>query len=384
MTAPPKPRKRERGRGRYLFTRRIYRDADCKYNLGASCVKAISLDELLELSGEDREELNRHFFETHLHYGAFFGLPRLKEAIAATCREASAAMVLTMHGGTGANSTVITGMLETGDNVVAVTPNYQQHYAIPEALGSEVRLLHLKKEEGYKINPGRLTKLVDKKTKLITLTNPNNPTGAYMDADELAPVVEIARQNGAYILCDEIYRGLADEYMPSIVDLYEKGIATGSMSKVYSMAGTRVGWAIVREPEAYDILENRRSYDTICNGVFDELIAAIALENNEKMLARARGIVRPHKKIVDEWLAEQPRLSVYGESLTTTMLVHYDYDIAALPLCDGLYKETGVLLCHGGCFEEEKSFCLGYGFGDRQLLTEGLKALGGYLAKQEG
>lgn len=361
------------------------RDADCKYNLGASCVKAISLDELLELSGEDREELNRHFFETHLHYGAFFGLPRLKEAIAATCREASAAMVLTMHGGTGANSTVITGMLETCDNVVAVTPNYQQHYAIPEALGSEVRLLHLKKEEGYKINPGRLTKLVDKKTKLITLTNPNNPTGAYMDADELAPVVEIARQNGAYILCDEIYRGLADEYMPSIVDLYEKGIATGSMSKVYSMAGTRVGWAIVREPEAYDILENRRSYDTICNGVFDELIAAIALENNEKMLARARGIVRPHKKIVDEWLAEQPRLSVYGESLTTTMLVHYDYDIAALPLCDdGLYKETGVLLCHGGCFEEEKSFRLGYGFGDRQLLTEGLKALGGYLAKQEG
>ena len=247
-----------------------------------------------------------------------------------------------------------------------------------------MRLLHLKKEEGYKINPGRLTKLVDKKTKLIALTNPNNPTGAYMDADELAPVVEIARQNGAYILCDEIYRGLADEYMPSIVDLYEKGIATGSMSKVYSMAGTRVGWAIVREPEAYDILENRRSYDTICNGVFDELIAAIALENNEKMLARARGIVRPHKKIVDEWLAEQPRLSVYGESLTTTMLVHYDYDIAALPLCDGLYKETGVLLCHGGCFEEEKSFRLGYGFGDRQLLTEGLKALGGYLAKQEG
>ncbi|MCC8179137.1 MAG: aminotransferase class I/II-fold pyridoxal phosphate-dependent enzyme [Cloacibacillus sp.] len=283
------------------------RDADCKYNLGASCVKAISIDELLELSGEDREALNRYFFETHLHYGAFFGLPRLKEAITATCgEEASAAMVLTMHGGTGANSTVITGMLETGDNVVAVTPNYQQHYAIPEALGSEVRLLHLEKEEAYKINPGRLTKLVDKRTKLITLTNPNNPTGAYMDADELAPVVEIARQNGAYILCDEIYRGLADEYMPSIVDLYEKGIATGRMSKVYSMAGTRVGWAIVREPAAYDILENRRSYDTICNGVFDELIAAIALENNEKMLARARSIVRPHKKIVGEWLAEQP------------------------------------------------------------------------------
>ncbi|MDO9544196.1 MAG: aminotransferase class I/II-fold pyridoxal phosphate-dependent enzyme, partial [Synergistaceae bacterium] len=103
------------------------RDAHCKYNLGASCVKAISLDELAALGGENKDELTKYFFETRLHYGAFFGLPRLLDAIASTYKCAKPEMVLTFHGGTGANSAVLTGMLEKGDNVVAVMPNYQQH-----------------------------------------------------------------------------------------------------------------------------------------------------------------------------------------------------------------------------------------------------------------
>ena len=201
-----------------------------------------------------------------------------------------------------------------------------------------------------------------------------------MNADELGEIISIAEKNGSYILCDEIYRGLADEYMPSIVDLYDKGISTSSMSKIYSMAGTRVGWAVTSDKKAYDILENRRSYDSICNGVFDELISAIALENSDSMLARARAIVEPNKKIVDEWIKRQPRLSVYGESFTTTRLVHYDYDIDEVELCTDIYEKTGVLLCHGDCFEEKKCFRLGFGFGDSELLQKGLEALGGYLA----
>lgn len=356
------------------------RDAHCKFNLGASCVKAISLDELVELSGEDKEKLTDYFFKTHLHYGAFFGLPRLLEAAAGTYEDVKPDMILTFHGGTGANSSVITGLLEKGDNVVAVMPNYQQHYSIPEALGAEVRPLHLKKENGYKVDTDELAALTDSRTKMITMSNPNNPTGAWMDRENLLGIIAVAEKNGSYILCDEIYRGLADGYMTSVADLYERGIATSSMSKVYSLAGTRVGWAVVREKKAYDIIENRRSYDSICNGVFDELIAAIALENNDKMLGRAREIVRPNKKIADEWIAARPELSTFGESFTTTVLVHYDYDVDEIALCSDLYEKTGVLLCHGDCFEEKKCFRLGYGFGDTELLQKGLALLGEYLS----
>ncbi len=356
------------------------RDAKCKYNLGASCVKAMSLEELAEISGENKEALIEYFMKTHLHYGEFAGSERLRKAVAGIYTEKiTPDMVLTLHGGTGANSTVITGLLEKGENVVAVLPNYQQHYSIPEALGNEVRLLRLEKEEDYKINPEKLEKLVDHNTKLITFTNPNNPTGAYMNEKELRPIIEIARKHGTFILSDEIYRGLGDEEMPSIVDLYEKGIATSSMSKVYSMAGTRVGWAVVPDKKAYEILFNRRSYDTICNGVFDELIAAICLEHNEKILQRAKEIVGENKKIVDDWLEKQPHLKVYGQSRTSTVLVHYDYEIEVVALCNDIYEKTGVLLCHGDCFEEKKCFRLGFGFGDQSLLRDGLNVLGAYL-----
>ncbi|GHT00282.1 aminotransferase [Synergistales bacterium] len=359
------------------------RDAACKYNLGASCVKAMALDELIGISGESKEELTKFFMETHLHYGEFFGSARLRAAIAGIYRDIKPEMVLTLHGGTGANTTVMTGLLEAGDNVVAALPSYQQHYSVPEALGNEVRRLHLEKEEAYKLNIDRLKKLVDKNTKMITLTNPNNPTGAFMTEPELKELVAVAEKWGAYVLCDEIYKGLADEYMPSIVDLYERGIATSSMSKVYSMAGTRVGWAVASERQAYDILENRRSYDTICNGVFDERIAAIALENNDKILTRARSIVRENKKIADEWLSVHPRLAAYGETLTSTMLIHYTYNIDTVELCNDIYETTGVLLCHGDCFEEQKCFRLGFGFGDKSILVNGLDALDKYFKKFE-
>ena len=71
-------------------------------------------------------------------------------------------------------------------------------------------------------------------------------TGPGQLEELLQELVEIAREAGAWLLCDEVYRGLThqgeDPYGPSVADLYEKGISTGSMSKVYSLAGLRLGW----------------------------------------------------------------------------------------------------------------------------------------------
>jgi hypothetical protein len=181
-------------------------------------------------------------------------------------KAAGADDVLTVHGGTGANNMVITALVEPTDNVAVITPNYQQHYAIPESLGAEVRILHLDKSNDYKLDLAALASLVD-------------------------------------------------AYMPSIVDLYEKGISTGSKSKVFSMAGTRVGWIVTRCKEAHDILENRRSYDTICDGPLDELLAAVALEHKDKLLARSRQIVRTSRTCPAARRAWEPPRS----SITTSM-----------------------------------------------------------------
>lgn len=355
------------------------RAAGCTHNLGASCVKAMTLNELMSCVGLDGGAFLDEIGDMSLHYGQFEGLGRLRSAIAGLFQDASADMVLTVHGGTGANNMAINALVEPTDAVVAITPNYQQHYSIPRSLGAEVRILHLEKESDYEPDLDALRELVDGRTKLITLSNPNNPTGKFLGPETLKRIVEVAETTGAYVLCDEIYRGLDDEYMPSIVDLHERGISTGSMSKVFSLAGTRVGWSVTRCRELTTVLENRRSYDTVCDGPLDELIAAVALENHDKVLARSRRIVRANRRLFDDWLSSRSHLDCSKSSLSTTALVHYDYDAASDALCADVLEEAGVLLCYGDCFEEPKTFRLGYGFDDPEEVAAALDALGSYL-----
>ncbi|HWQ58787.1 MAG TPA: aminotransferase class I/II-fold pyridoxal phosphate-dependent enzyme [Clostridia bacterium] len=359
------------------------RDPLCKYNLGASCVKALRLEELISLTGGDPADFLTELGGMSLHYGHFYGSERLLRAIAGLYENAGPEHVLTTHGGTGANNLAINAIVEPGDDVVAIVPSYQQHYAIPASLGANVKLLHLDYRDDYTLDLDRLKTLVWNKTKLIALSNPNNPTGKYFGRETLEALAAIARRAGAYVLCDEIYRGLDDAYMPSMLDVYEKAVVTSSMSKVFSMAGTRVGWIITKDETVRAIMENRRSYDTVCDGPIDELIAAIALEHHEAVLARSRGIVRKSRALLDEWLKTQPALHCSQTSHSATALVHYDYDIDAERLCEDIYEKLGVLLCHGGCFDEEKCFRLGYGFGDPGKFAEGLALLGQYFRELE-
>ena len=355
-----------------------------KINFGSSCVFAMKLNEFFDMAGLDSKKFLEELGETRFGYGYFEGNPRLRKAIAGTYKKANPELIATVHGGTGANNIAISSLVEAGDNIISVKPSYQQHYSIPKSLGAEVREIELKEDEGYILNMDVVKKNVDNKTKMIILSNPNNPTGVYLGEEKLKELIEIARSVDAYILCDEIYRGLGEEYMPSIVDLYEKGISTSSMSKVYSFAGTRVGWIVVNEQKAFDEIFNRRSYDTICGGVFDEEMAAIALENFEKILARGRVMIKKNKPILEKWLETQKYFHCAGDSVGTTCLVTYDYDVPSEKFCDDILYGKGLLLCHGDCFDRPYSFRLGItSIPDTEDLSAGLAILSEYGAKLE-
>ncbi|NCB41153.1 MAG: aminotransferase class I/II-fold pyridoxal phosphate-dependent enzyme [Clostridia bacterium] len=364
-------------------------DSKAKHNLGSSCVKALTMDELFRVTGQDEEVFLKDLstMSLHYHHGDSTGSPRVKKAVCGLYPKADIKPehVMMVHGGTGANDIVIMGLLEQGDNIVVVKPTYQQQYDIPKSMGIETRELDLKEEEEYILNMDELRKVVDKNTKIIALSNPNNPTGATMYDAKLKELVEIAKSVDAYILCDEIYRGLDENYMPSILDYgYDKAIAISSLSKMFSMAGTRIGWIVTKDEYAYKNFENRRSYNTICCGIIDEIVGAIAMENYEKMWARARAILSRNKKIVYEWINAHPHLTVHGDAMGTTCMVRYDYDIDSTDLAVDAMETDKVLFCHGACFEMPGYIRLGYGgFGDEQKLRDALEALGNYLKKYD-
>ena len=200
------------------------------------------------------------------------------------------------HGAAGANHHVFCSLISAGDRVVSIMPTYQQLYSIPEALGADVAIMHLKQAE--------LKALVTPETKMICLNNPNNPTGALMSEAQLQQIVDIARSVDAYILCDEVYRHLTqtDDWCPSIADLYEKGISVSSMSKVFSLAGLRLGWIATRDAAALKAFLSHRDYNLISCGLFDDAAASVALAHRDVMLRRNQAIVRESLAILDAWV----------------------------------------------------------------------------------
>ena len=348
-----------------------------KVYLGGSCVLPMTVEELFELTGENLDSFLEDLKKMSLGYGFFAGTPRLREAVAKLYKGVTAEDVILVHGGTGANNTVVYTLIEPSDNVISIMPNYQQYYSIPRSIGAEVREIDLKPEDGYKLNLSEVRKAVDSNTKAIMLTNPNNPTGSLLELEEMQELVEIAKSVDAWIVCDEMYRGLKKEYMPSMADLYDKAIVTCSSSKIYSMAGTRCGWIICRDPEARWELFNRRSYDSICGGVFDEWIFAIALEHADKIFERSRNIVEHNKAIVDKWLDGHKYLHQYADAYGTTYLIHYDLNVDSEKFCDDLLDQKGVLICHGDCFYLPHTFRLSLSHAEE--LEKGLTLIDEYI-----
>ncbi len=352
----------------------------CAYNLAETCVESLTVDQLLRLCGE--QDLMAHLAPMKLTYGDIEGSPRLRAAIAGLYAHQTAENVLVTHGAIGANHLVYLSLVEPGDQVVSVLPAYQQHYSIPESLGADVRLLRLQEGDAWLPDLDALADLVGKGAKLVSMTNPNNPTGSLMDADLLGRIVEICDRAGAYLLCDEVYRGI-DQTGPgtttSVADLYDKGISTGSMSKAFSLAGLRLGW-VTGPKDLVQALTVHRDYNTISVGMIDDLMATMALEHVDAVLARSREIVRGNHTIVSDWVAQQNRVSWVPPQGGTTALLKYDAEVSSRDLCVDLVESTGVMLTPGSALDIEGYLRLGYA-NNRQVLTDGLDRLGEYLAR---
>lgn len=356
-------------------------EVGAKYNIAETCVDSISMNELFELTGEDKTEFLNRLCARRLSYGDIEGLPEFRKGVCGLYKTLNIENIVPTHGASGANHHVFYSLISPGDRVVSIMPTYQQLYSIPESYGADVQILHLSKENNYLPDLEKLRRLVTPKTKMICINNPNNPTGALMSEQMLREIVEIARSADAWILCDEVYRHLSQEdgWCPSIVDLYEKGISVSSMSKVFSLAGLRLGWIATHDMSVVKSCLSHRDYNLVSCGVFDEMLAAAALKHRDKLLERSRKIVRENLQILDDWVGSEPHVNYVKPKAGTTALVYYDLDIPSYEFCEEMYKKTGAFVTPGDCFEVPHSMRIGYAYG-KQDLIDGLKAISEYIA----
>ncbi|MEC7568759.1 MAG: aminotransferase [Pseudomonadota bacterium] len=351
----------------------------CSYNLAETCVASITIEELLALSGRNEGDLSE-LLSMKLTYGDIEGSDRLRTAISKLYGNTSITDITITHGTIAANMLVHKGLVERGDHVVSIVPTYQQHYSIPRSIEADVATLSLEASAGFLPDLDRLRSMVTPETKLIAFTNPNNPTGALIERPMLEAIAEIADSVDAYLLCDEVYRGtgqVGDGMVPSIVDIYDKGISTAGMSKVFSLAGLRVGW-VVAPKELTEKIMIHRDYDTISVGMINDHFAAMALENADKVLARSQAITRENLAILDNWVNSEPRVDWVKPRAGTTAMLKLDIPISSREFCIDLLEKTGVMLTPGDAFDMEGYVRIGYA-NQREILEAGLSEISTYL-----
>lgn len=353
-------------------------DAEC--NIAETCVESMTVEKLLNFSDDPAarlEEIKR----MQLTYGDIKGSAAFKKGVSSLYDNVDPKNVLPSHGAIGANFLLLYSLVEADDQVVSVFPTYQQLYSIPESFGAEVKKLDLKYEAGFLPDLDKLRSLVSKKTKLIAINNPNNPSGVVIKREILEEIVDIARAADAYILADEVYRGFdLEEEIPSIADLYEKGISVGSMSKVFSLAGLRMGW-IAGPKEVIELCQLHRDYTTISNSMISDYFSVIALENKEKILKRNLAKVKKQLQLLDNWVQNQDLIEYVKPNGGTTAFLKYKLELDSESFAKKLFKEKGVLVVPGIAFGREKFIRIGFAGNEIELKT-GLALVEEFLKEQ--
>ncbi|MGT2801384.1 aminotransferase [Streptococcus henryi] len=346
---------------------------DALYDIAGVSISSLTLGELLKLAGKAPDDFYNELAEKTLDYGWIEGSPDFKRAVSELYRDIPEQQILQTNGATGANLLVMYALISSGDHVISHYPSYQQLYDIPKSLGAEVDLWEISEEEDWLPNLDKLRQLVGPTTKMICINNANNPTGAVMDEAYLRELVEIAKSCDAYILADEIYHTFDGRTIPAIADLYEKGISVNSLSKTYSLPGIRVGW-VASNPQVTQLLKDYRDYTLICAGVFDDMVATLALQHREQILARNSEIVTNNLGILDTWIANEPKASFVKPAFVSTSFVKLDIAEPIEDFCLDLLKDYGVLVVPGNRFDFEGYVRIGYCC-QEEVLREGLERL---------
>ncbi len=349
-----------------------------EFNLTESGFHPYKLNELL--TPGQIEELSN----TVLGYGQTNGSVSLRKQIASHYPGCTEANILVTNGSAEANFVACHTLLEKGDEVVMMVPNYMQIQGIAEEIGCKVNTFSLKEENNWAPDLDELEQKVNPKTKMIAICNPNNPTGYVLTETEMERISLIAARADAWIYSDEVYRGaeLDGVITASFVGRHGKVMVNGGLSKAYALPGLRIGWMVGPEEIIGDAW-SYHDYTSITTGMLSEKIAEIVLgpEIRERILARNRGMLRENLKMTLEWLGSHGTVFRFVPPQAGGMaFIHYDLDINSTELAEKLRIEKSVFILAGDTYGMDHYFRLGIG-AEKEYLIKGYERLSEAIAE---
>ena len=320
----------------------------------------------------------------------FRGLPSLRTHIR---REANLQElcekedVLVTAGAAEANYLAMMQLLEPEDEIIIETPGWPQAGVISKAIGCTQRYLERKEKDNWSFPMNKLEEVINKRTKIIFLTNPNNPTGQRFSSEEMQTLIDYARSVDAWLIVDEVYAGLEWEggpRSPSIAGMYEKGITTGSVSKSLGLQGLRCGWLICTNKDLIrDAIILRENSSEIMN-IMGEVIAEIAMrpERYKIALANAHADGLANLEKLDAFVSSNPRLSWVKPQAGLIGLAKLSDGISSVDFTRKLLADPyRTFLMPGIAYDQPNHIRIGVGGGSEARLEVGLSRLSDLLLK---
>ncbi len=332
-----------------------------EYNLSESGVYPMTARELVD----DPDELER-LLNLGIDYSQTNGTPQLRERISALYPGSTPDNLLVTTGAAEANFIAVWTLLEPGDELVLMLPNYMQIWGIAKSMGVTVKPFHLREDRRWAPDMDELAQAVTERTRVIAVCNPNNPTGRILTEGEMDGIVAAADRVGAWLLSDEVYAGaerLDVKETPSFWGRYDKVLVQQSLSKAYGLPGLRIGWIVTR-PEMRDALWRRQEYTVIGPAYLSDRLAQIALEPEKRaaILRRTRDYIRRGYPVLEEWMADHgDTFSLVPPEAAAIAFVRYNLDVNSSELVERLIREQSVLIVPGDHFGLDHHLRISFG-----------------------
>jgi len=343
-----------------------------KYVLCASDCESASIEDLLGFEAGADDRLHRH----RLGYTESQGSPTLRREICGLYDSIEPHQVLVHTGAEEAIFLFMHAVLTSKDHVIVHWPCYQSLFEVARSIGCQVSLWRAREDDGWSLDPDELLQHIRPGTKAVIINTPHNPTGYLMPGDLFQSIADICRQREILLFSDEVYR--ESEYrrqdrLPAACDLGDHTVSLGVMSKVYGLAGLRIGWIATRSADVYRKIAALKDYTTICNSAPSEFLAELALRHRQKLVDRNLAIIADNLSMLDGFFDRhgsrfawrRPKAGAIG----FPRLLGEDVE----DFCATLVASTGVLLLPGTLYDDDGNhFRIGFG---RKNLPEGLSQL---------
>jgi aspartate/methionine/tyrosine aminotransferase len=277
---------------------------------------------------------------------------------------------------------MVMSLLESGDEIMVIVPNYMQIAGWAEAIGVNVIEVPLDPARDWLPDLIKLESLLTSKTKMITICHPNNPTGSTLPLVEINKLANFAKKHDLYLHADEVYRG-ADfdgHELPSFADVYDKAIITCGLSKAMAMPGLRIGWLVGLSEDIYKSWQ-RKDYTSITTAAVSEYVATIVLEPTfrSKVLNRSKDYLKNNLALLENWVEKNKNwVSFIPPKAGGMAFLKYELAINSTELAHIFRKELGVLILPGDVYGLDGYFRVGIG-APTDHLDQGLERISAYV-----